>query len=406
MEKTLTLASHSRLALCPARNGRSPAKPAKPRGIAIGARLAVTFAMRTSTCLSVFTLSVLSAVPAYAGSHGGTSSSSSSSGGSHSSSSSGSSSGSSHSSSSSSSSSRSSSSSAPSHSAASSSGGSHSSSGGSHGSWGGYGGTIRDHRTGGGGGSGRPISSGGGSGGITVNGGHGGGGPTVRDHRHGDDSTGGETVVVEDGGNDFSIADSGYAYDCCSTYDAVGYRAEPYGAWGRGSAMPHVALELGTGMRTFGDPLSASLRGPGGSDRAVTTQLRFLVHMRGALYIGAEGELGGLVSQVPTDPSMMQNSAMVMGGAGLVGAMSRQGNAAFGVELAAGGRSVVYQFAGLDEPTSTSIGTAVLEPRARAQYWVTPFIALGAQAGANVVSHGDWMAGAFLSIHTRAFGSD
>jgi hypothetical protein len=134
--------------------------------------------------------------------------------------------------------------------------------------------------------------------------------------------------------------------------------------------------------------------------------------MSGPFYIGAEGEIGGLVSSpaVATTAegplSMNATSAMLLGGAGVVGAMSRQGNAAFGVELAAGGRSVVYQLGDSSSASSTSVGTAVVEPRARAQYWVTPFVALGAQVGANVIDHGDWMAGAFLAVHTRAYGND
>ena len=210
-------------------------------------------------------------------------------------------------------------------------------------------------------------------------------------------------TVVEDGGSDSGEGGD----DCCSTYDAVGYRNEPYGAWGHASGAPQLALELGTGMRRFADPLPAAIGGRGGSASAVSTQLRFLVHMSGPLYIGAEGEIGGLVTgaAASTDPSI-PTSAMMFGGAGVIGAMSRRGNAAFGVELAGGGRSVVYQFQTAGDMSSTSMGTAVFEPRARAQYWVTPFVALGAQAGANLVNRGDWMAGAFLSIHTRAFGNN
>ncbi len=224
----------------------------------------------------------------------------------------------------------------------------------------------------------------------------------MRDHRHPIVVDG---VVVDSGGDD-----SGYYYDCCSTDDAVGYREAPYGAWGRPSEMPHLAIELGTGMRRFGDPLASQLGTKASVDSAITTQLRFLVHMHGALYLGAEGELGGLMTHGPstgtTDPMMSPTSAMVFGGAGVVGAMSRQGNAAFGVELAVGGRSVVYQFETLDEKSAQSATSALVEPRARAQYWVTPFVALGAQAGANIINRGDWMAGAFLSLHTRAFGND
>jgi hypothetical protein len=86
------------------------------------------------------------------------------------------------------------------------------------------------------------------------------------------------------------------------------------------------------------------------------------------------------------------------------GYVAREGRASFGIELAAGGRSVHYTSLTNESLMNASVSTGVVEPRARAEYWVSPYLALGAQAGTNVLARGDWMAGAYLSVHTRAFG--
>lgn len=258
--------------------------------------------------------------------------------------------------------------------------------GGHEGTWGGYTGVIRDHRHG-----------------ATA---------LDRDHRthptFGADA--GAVGVVEDPGYD------PYAY----AYPALDAAPEPAAA---SLGVPHFALELGTGMRRFGDPLGKqnqsiagtaenyTLSGSGATDSAVTTQLRVLFQANRTIYMGAEGELGGVVGAPNAvlvgeqqGTVMGPASELLLGAAGVVGGMERAGHARFGVEVAAGIRDVKYAFRGLGQAIDQSVLTGVLEPRARAEYWVAPYVALGAVAGANVLEHADWMAGAYLAVHTRAFG--
>ncbi|MBA3541952.1 MAG: hypothetical protein H0T79_20215 [Deltaproteobacteria bacterium] len=249
-------------------------------------------------------------------------------------------------------------------------------------------------------------------------------GPVIRDHRTGGGSDGGGGDGGS-GGNyasygDELVLDGGYSNCCAGGYDVVGYGADGYGSWGRALQLPHFAFEFGTGMRRFADPVGTmnTLAGEGGYDvvggagvdSAVTTQMRMLVGLSGPLYIGVEGEIGGLVSAPPIRavserlPTMEARSGMVLGATALVGAMWRTGRSALGIELAAGGRSVVYEFDGHGAKFATTAGGAVVEPRVRAEYWLSPWFAAGAMAGANVVASGDWMAAGYLSVHTRAFG--
>jgi hypothetical protein len=80
--------------------------------------------------------------------------------------------------------------------------------------------------------------------------------------------------------------------------------------------------------------------------------------------------------------------------------MKRTGALGFGAELLLGGRGIDYGFNGTD--ASKTVGAGVIEPRVRLEYgradagW-----SLGATAGANVVSEGDYMAGVYVALHQK-----
>ena len=46
---------------------------------------------------------------------------------------------------------------------------------------------------------------------------------------------------------------------------------------------------------------------------------------------------------------------------------------------------------------------SVVEARARAELWVSPWLTAGVSVGSNVLEKNDWMAGLYFGIHSRAF---
>jgi hypothetical protein len=68
---------------------------------------------------------------------------------------------------------------------------------------------------------------------------------------------------------------------------------------------------------------------------------------------------------------------------------------------------VRYKFASsyhdCDTDTTIVANRAVIEARARAEVWVSPWVTAGVSVGSNVLEKSDWMAGVFLGVHSRAF---
>ena len=136
-------------------------------------------------------------------------------------------------------------------------------------------------------------------------------------------------------------------------------------------------------------------------------------------YAGLEGEIGGLVSPQPLSTEMLSTGTfgsptidltggMVVGGAGVVGLRGGNSRAAVAAELAGGVRSVEYRFDSNyhdceQNPTIGVVG-GVVEARARAEVWVSPWVSLSVTVGTSVIDQDDWMAGAYLGLHSRAYG--
>jgi hypothetical protein len=58
----------------------------------------------------------------------------------------------------------------------------------------------------------------------------------------------------------------------------------------------------------------------------------------------------------------------------------------------------------LSETSTTLVyNDGVVEARARGELWLSPWITAGATVGASVLDRGDWMAGVYLGVHSRAF---
>jgi hypothetical protein len=247
------------------------------------------------------------------------------------------------------------------------------------------------------------------------------------------------------GSYDFSSSDSTPAAPACTDEtDIVGYRhCTKFGAWASsGSHARLLILDLGVSVRTFESPLSSSTgtvthadesftyRVAGGapspsspaqppSETAVVSTLRVGSATPRGFYLLAEGELGGLVrnaSQVEMTstglhgaPSIKPDASLVTGVLGVAGVHGVVGDTTLGVEVAGGVRSITYQYESryLSCQTSSSqtVSSPVLEVRARASRWISPFVNVGASAGASVIDRGAWVAGVHLGFATQAYGN-
>lgn len=152
-------------------------------------------------------------------------------------------------------------------------------------------------------------------------------------------------------------------------------------------------------------------------DSALLTTMRFGVGVSRHLYVASDVELGGLVSpraeaQMTSSgqfgtPSITPARTMVLDVLGAVGAQASAGRGTFAVELAGGLRTLRHQYESrylaCQQTETISETYGVVETRARAQAWLTPFVSLGATVGASVLDRADWTVGVQLGVHSRAF---
>jgi hypothetical protein len=261
------------------------------------------------------------------------------------------------------------------------------------------------------------------------------GGSSVRDHRS-DSSSSDSSSSSSDSSTTVVVTDSTPA--CVDDTDVVGFRkCKKFGTWARVMSWPRMFVELGTSVRQFGSGLGArSGTVAHGSERfafhtvmaqpesvedtAVVSVMRAGVGIgRGGAYAAGELELGGLTSPAAAtaemttsgsfgSPTVVQERGFAIGGLGVAGYRATLGKASLAFEGAAGVRSVEYHFASAyqdcAQTTSISDTRGVVEARVRAETWLGPWISAGATVGSSVISRGDWMAGAYLGFHSRAFG--
>jgi hypothetical protein len=254
-------------------------------------------------------------------------------------------------------------------------------------------------------------------------------------------SSGGSSGGGSWGGSD-SSSDGGDSSSttpaCVDGTDIVGHRrCTPFGLWST-SPIGVVILELGTAVRTSASSLgeatghvshdseSFAYRATGTPvgmtspppETAVLTTLRLGFAPARNLYLAGELELGGLartpnrVEMMSTGtfgaPSITPTSTLVVGGTAVAGLRGDLRGLTLGAEVAGGARvtSYLYESHYLSCVTTTSIQTtsSILEARARASLWLSPFINVGASVGASVIDRGGWMAGLHLGFASRAFG--
>jgi hypothetical protein len=262
----------------------------------------------------------------------------------------------------------------------------------------------------------------------------------------GSSSGGSSSGGSSSGGSSYSSSDSSSSSSsstpaCQDATDIVGYRkCTRFGRWAANPRVPMMILEIGTAVRSFSSPLGQrtghvehdgqqfSYRTIGPTpdaaiahDSAMVSTLRLGFGLGHGLYVALDGELGGLTDQAGGGvemtsagalgtPSIRQRSAIVAGGLGVVGAHGNVGPALLGVELAGGVRNISYtyesHYLACEQSPSLSVATPLLEVRARASYWLSPFINVGASAGASLVDRGAWLAGIQLGFVSQAYATN
>lgn len=238
------------------------------------------------------------------------------------------------------------------------------------------------------------------------------------------------------GSDDIVLADSSSSPPCIDDTDVLGFRhCTKFGAWAKNMRFPRLFIEGGTMVRSFGSGLgdqtgsishgleSFSYRvvmtgAEVHRDVAVTTNLRIGFGIPHGFYGGIEGEIGGLVAPASAtaemtstgvfgSPNVQQQNGLVLGLAAVGGFRVNGGRGSLAIEGAGGLRSVRYTFASSyhECETDTTIvdNRSVVEARARAELWLSPWLTAGVTVGSNVVDQHDWMAGIYLGAHSRAF---
>lgn len=258
-------------------------------------------------------------------------------------------------------------------------------------------------------------------------------------------SSSGSSSDSSGGSSDYSSSDSSSSSTsapavpaCVDGTDVHGYRTcTKFGTWSNNLRVPAIIIELGTAVRQFPSPLgertgtvthgeeSFAYRvvGPGTAnvamDTAVVGTLRVGVGLRHGFYVAADGEAGGLTasqgssemtsSGVRGTPDFRQTHVVVLSGLGVLGVRARLGNLQLGAEAAGGLRTLTYSYQSnylaCEQTASFTTSMPVLEARARAALWVTPFISIGATAGKSVIDEA-WVGGVYFNANSRAFGGN
>jgi hypothetical protein len=218
---------------------------------------------------------------------------------------------------------------------------------------------------------------------------------------------------------------------CAQTTPIVG-RSEcsRFGAWDVGW-LPPIELGLGASVRRFSldgmhfegvaqhdRAVAFNLRGAdlgAGDVTAVTSDLRMLTGLGRHLYLGLEGELGGVAVDGDTmqraTQTLTPGNALFLGGGGFVGVRTGGRGLRLRAELYGGVRALIEEVESHDgictSPTSMRAVAPAIEPRLALETWLTPYATLGANFGANALAERDYSVGLLLSMHARAFdGAD
>ncbi len=244
-------------------------------------------------------------------------------------------------------------------------------------------------------------------------------------------SSGGDSGGSYDAGSSSSAA----APPCIDGSEVLGHReCTGFGTWAMPRWAPRVAVELGSSLRVFslrgtrfdgrvdhGDAGGYSYLVTGGemSGEAVASGVDLRMLFGGRAYVGMEASIGAVggddrTAAVASSVGATATSEVTLSvvGGGVVGGRVRlRPDAARPVTVAAEVFAGVHTLAmsvdsiyGECVTTSTSADSRLLiEPRVRAEAWLSPWFAVGAFAGADVRGDGAAVMGIYLGGHSRAF---
>jgi hypothetical protein len=106
-------------------------------------------------------------------------------------------------------------------------------------------------------------------------------------------------------------------------------------------------------------------------------------------------------------PDIEQTSVSVMSALAVGGFGARFGRVGLGVEAAGGFRVLTYEYSSTYHACETTLtlfeAQEVLEARARAQYFLSPFAAVGVTYGKSLIDDA-WVGGIYLGLTSRAYG--
>lgn len=251
--------------------------------------------------------------------------------------------------------------------------------------------------------------------------------------------SGGSSDSGSDSGGDSSGSSSDATPACTDATDIVGYRrCTAFGKWATHGTRRLIFLELGMATRTFASPLREGTgtyshedeqftyrvvgMSPGAEaaprESALLSTLRIGVGLPRGFYAAGEGELGGLVrSESRAEmtsagnlgaPALTPATNLAFGALGVLGIRGETNRGTLGVEVAGGVRAISYRYdshyLACETQASYTVASPILEARARAALWLSPFVSIGATAGASVIDRGAWMAGINLGFVSQAFG--
>jgi hypothetical protein len=224
--------------------------------------------------------------------------------------------------------------------------------------------------------------------------------------------------------------DSSSASACSEVSDVVGHRrCGRFGAgWSERAHLPALSIEAGLFTRQLDagfartgvmehDTGSFAYSVSTDSDRATATgaAMRVALALPEPFYLGADLEIGGLVSDGGADvemtgasagPIMAAHRTLYLGAGGVAGVRAQLGRAGLAAEMVAGVRDVslsVNSQHGACILSETHHRTAAfVEPRVKIDVWLTPWITIAGFAGGEL--DGDSrMIGASIAYHLRAF---
>jgi len=187
---------------------------------------------------------------------------------------------------------------------------------------------------------------------------------------------------------------------CHEDHDVVGYHRCPGFDWAKGENEPDIAVEAGLGWRhVLAPPVPAMMTARTASGDTpladiATAELRLTVGLRG-FYGGLELSIGDLTRRTYSFGALVQG--------GVVGGVQIPlGPFVVGAELLGGGRSERLTH-NINNNMAPAVTAGIVEARARAGVWVTPWLMIEGALGTGVLDRRERFATVGVAFHSRTY---